>query len=128
MNRMTAEEYREYLASRKRGDKYGNTKTVVDGITFDSEVEANRYAELKMLEKAGNITELERQKKFELQPAFTHKGHRYNAIFYVCDFFYKQGDKYIIEDVKSAITKTNAVYKLKKKMMLYKGYEIQEIE
>lgn len=125
MNRMTAKQYREYVA--KKRSKYNNRKTQIDGITFDSEKEALRYAELKMLEKAGKITELERQKRFELQPAFYYQGHKQRAIFYVCDFFYRQGDKYIIEDVKSPITKNNAVYKLKKKMMLYRGYEIKEI-
>jgi len=36
--------------------KYGNKKTVVDGITFDSMREANRYRELKLLERAGKVT------------------------------------------------------------------------
>lgn len=127
MNKMTAKQYREYVVKKEKRSKYNNRKTQIDGITFDSEKEALRYAELKMLEKAGKITELERQKRFELQPAFYYQGHKQRAIFYVCDFFYRQGDKYIIEDVKSPITKNNAVYKLKKKMMLYRGYEIKEI-
>lgn len=127
MIRMTTKQYREYVAKKEKRSKYNNKKTQIDGITFDSEKEALRYAELKMLEKAGKITELERQKRFELQPAFCYQGHKQRAIFYVCDFFYRQGDKYIIEDVKSPITKNNAVYKLKKKMMLYRGYEIKEI-
>ena len=127
MNRMTAKQYREYLTKREKRNKYNNRKTEIDGITFDSEKEAMRYAELKMLEKNGIITELERQKKFELQPTFYYKGAKQRPIYYVCDFFYKQDDKYIIEDVKSPITKNNAVYKLKKKMMLYRGYEVKEI-
>ena len=49
--------------------KYGNKKVQVDGITFDSRKEANRYAELKMLEKCGAIKQLELQKKFVLIPA-----------------------------------------------------------
>lgn len=109
-------------------NKYGNIETVVDGIKFDSKKEAMRYAELKLMEKNGFISELELQKKFELQPSFyDSEGHKQRPIFYVCDFFYKQADKYIIEDVKSAITRNNAVYKLKKKMMAYRGYEIKEI-
>lgn len=127
MIRITSKQYNEYVIKKEKRSKYNNRKTQIDGITFDSEKEALRYAELKMLEKAGKITELERQKKFELQPAFYYQGHKQRAIFYVCDFFYRQGDKYIIEDVKSPITKNNAVYKLKKKMMLYRGYEIKEI-
>lgn len=112
----------------RRRNKYGAHKTQLDGITFDSQKEAMRYAELKLLEKAGVIQDLQLQKKFELQPAFTDStGHRQRPIFYVCDFFYRQDDKYIIEDVKSPVTAENAVYKLKRKMMMYRGYEIKEI-
>ena len=125
-NRMTAAEYREYISKRKKGDKYNNTKTTLDGINFDSEKESMRYAELKILEKAGAITDLERQKKFILQPSFYYQGKKQRPIIYICDFYYKQNGKEIIEDVKSEATKNNAVYKLKKKMMLYKGYEIKE--
>ena len=96
-------------------------------MKFDSEKELNRYIDLEQLQKAGIISELERQKSFELQPAFTNRsGQRRRAIFYVCDFFYKQEGKYIIEDVKSPITQNNAVYRMKKKMMEYRGWEIKE--
>lgn len=108
-------------------NKYRNRKTELDGIIFDSVKEANRYAELKLLQKAGVISELELQKKFELQPGFYFQGRRQRPIYYVCDFFYRQGDNYIIEDVKSPITKNNQVYKLKKKMMMYRGYEVKEV-
>lgn len=108
-------------------NKYRNKITKLDGITFDSQREAERYAELKMLEKAGIISDLQLQKKFELQPSFLHNGRRQKAINYVCDFYYKENGNYVIEDVKSPITKNNAVYKLKKKMMLYRGLEIKEV-
>jgi hypothetical protein len=49
---------------RARRNKYGATKTTIDGITFDSKKEAQRYCELRLLQKAGEITHL------ELQPAF----------------------------------------------------------
>lgn len=106
--------------------KYRNIKTELDGITFDSKKEAYRYAELKLLEKGGVIKDLQRQVKFELQPSFYYQGKKQRPIIYICDFYYKQNGKEIIEDVKSEATKNNAVYKLKKKMMLYKGYEIKE--
>src|SRR5574344_1314908 len=54
---------------RKRSMKYRSKRTVVDGITFDSKKEANRYCELKLLEKSGEIKNLELQKKFVLIPA-----------------------------------------------------------
>ena len=111
----------------RSNSKYGNIKVEYDGQKFDSIKERNRYAELQLLQKAGEISELQRQVKFELQPAFYHAGHKLRPIIYVCDFFYKEKDKYIIEDVKSPATKNNGVYKLKKKMMLYRGYEIREM-
>ena len=45
--------------------KYGARKTIVDGITFDSKKEANRYRELKLLEDAGEIEKLKMQVAFE---------------------------------------------------------------
>jgi hypothetical protein len=107
-------------------NKFHDKKTVIDRITFDSQKEGMRYCELKLLQKAGVISELERQKKFELQPAFYYQGRKQRPIYYVCDFYYREGDKYIIEDVKSPITRNNQVYKLKKKIMMYKGYEVRE--
>ena len=56
--------------------KYQNHKTVIDGIAFDSKLEANRYAELKVLEKAGIISQLQLQPSFELIPAFTKNGNK----------------------------------------------------
>lgn len=111
----------------RSNSKYGNIKVEYDGQKFDSLKERNRYAELQLLQKAGEISELQRQVKFELQPAFYHAGHKIRPIIYVCDFVYKENDKQVIEDVKSPATRNNAVYKLKKKMMLYRGYEIKEI-
>lgn len=122
---LTIEEFRDLQAMKKT--KYGNKKAIVDDIEFASRKEARRYCELRMLEKAGAIQDLQLQKKFELQPAFYYQGHKQRPIYYVCDFFYVEKGKHIIEDVKSPATKNNAVYKLKKKMMLYRGYEIREI-
>ena len=118
--------------------KYGNTKTKVDDILFDSKKEAMRYAELKTMEKAGLISGLERQKRFELQPRFRRHGKTYRAIYYYADFTYYDetpngeisGDltRWVVEDVKSPATRRNATYKLKKKMMAYvHGIEIKEI-
>lgn len=116
---------------RKRQSKYGNQKIEFDGHMFDSKLEARRYSELKLLEKAGEIKELELQKAFVIQPSFfDDKGKRQTAIKYIADFVYwekrEAGWKYIIEDVKSPATKKDRVYKLKKKMMAYNGYVISE--
>lgn len=72
-----------------------------------------RYAELKMLERAGEISELELQPRFELCPATKHG----RAIFYVADFRYRENGEVIVEDVKGHKTE---VYKLKKKLLLAK--------
>ena len=103
-------------------NKYGNRKTVVDGITFDSQKEASRYQELRMLERAGEITGLVRQQKIELIP----KTKLYRACYYVCDFIYfdKRENKTIYEDVKGVRTKE---YLLKRKLLYWRhGIEIKE--
>lgn len=111
-------------------NKYGNRKCKIDGFTFDSMKEGRRYAELKILLREGLIKDLELQKQFELQPGFIDAdGKRIRPIYYRADFCYTDTEtgKMVVEDVKSAATKT-AVYKLKKKMMAYKGITIKEIE
>ena len=55
-------------------NKYNAKKTEVNGIIFDSRKEAGRYVELKMLEKAGYITDLKLQQKFILMPAQKKNG------------------------------------------------------
>jgi hypothetical protein len=69
--------------------KYGAVKTTVDGIEFDSKAEARRYTELRLLEHAGEIRDLELQPRYELLPAFVDaEGVRHRAIEYVADFRY----------------------------------------
>lgn len=109
-------------------NKYGNKKTVLDGITFDSIREAERYAELKLMEKAGMIQGLERQMPFTLQEGFRDKyGKWQRAIKYVADFTYYMNGEFIIEDVKSPATRQDKVYKLKKKMLMKQGLYITEV-
>lgn len=67
---ISAAEYRN-LASKPRKHKYGAKRTVVDGITFDSQREAAYYAELKLRERAGEITSVEMQKPFVLSAFLT---------------------------------------------------------
>lgn len=93
-------------------NKYRNIKTIVDGIRFDSKREAERYSELKLLERAGVITDLKLQPKFELIPK--HNGNR--ALTYIADFSYTEGGEKIIEDVKGMETKE---FKIKKKLFEY---------
>jgi hypothetical protein len=97
--------------------KYHSRKVTVNGITFDSKREANRYCELALLEKAGQITELELQKEFTLIPSQRIDGKVVErACKYKADFSYMENGKHIVEDTKGFKTKD---YIIKRKLMLY---------
>jgi hypothetical protein len=101
-------------------NKYGNKQTKIDGYTFDSKNEARRYLELKMLVKAREITNLIVHPTYELQEAFKDTTGAHNrAIYYESDFEYTDLKKkdIVVEDVKGMKTE---VYKLKRKLFLYK--------
>lgn len=68
--------------------KYNNKKTQIDMYVFDSAKEAKRYKELKYLEMAGEISNLELQPRFLLQESFRKNGKTYRKIEYVADFKY----------------------------------------
>lgn len=78
--------------------KYRNKKTVLDGITFDSNLEAKRWQELQLLERAGQITGLERQVPFPLIVNGA-KVCTYNA-----DFVYFENGERVVEDAKGMKT------------------------
>ena len=116
-----------------------NAKTVsIQGEVFDSKKEARRFLELKELEKTGFISELQRQKKFQLIPAQYEEGTRgprggykkgkllEREVAYYADFVYYDEIKkeYVIEDTKGVRTPE---YIIKRKLMLWlKGYQIKE--
>lgn len=102
--------------------KYHNTKTVADGIKFDSKLEAERYAQLKSLERAGVIRGLELQPSFELLPSFRKNGKTWRKTVYKADFRYIlcEDDSYIIEDVKGSTAVITDVFRLKQKLFEYK--------
>lgn len=118
------------ILRNKSNNKYHNKKITINGITFDSKLEAKRYTELLYMQKANLIKDLELQPKFELQPSFKKNNKTYRKIEYVADFKYYDVKKgiVVVEDTKSPITKTQ-VYILKKKMFEYKypDLEITEI-
>ena len=101
----------------------------VDGIRFDSQKEAKRYQELLIMQKAGLIRGLERQKRFLLIPS-QRIGKKVveRECVYVADFVYLKEDKVIVEDVKGY--KGGGAYQvftIKRKLMLQK-YGIRVIE
>lgn len=102
--------------------KYNNTKIRVDGRLFDSKAEAARWQELQLLERVGEITELERQVEYELIPK--QKGER--AVKYIADFRYIDHDgKTVVEDTKGVKT---PVYILKRKLLLWvHGIRVVEV-
>ena len=102
--------------------KYGNTKIRVDGRLFDSKAEAARWQELQLLERAGEITELERQVEYELIPK--QKGER--AVKYIADFRYVDNDgKTVVEDTKGVKT---PAWIIKRKLMLrVHGIRVREV-
>lgn len=105
-------------------NKYHNKKCIYKDMTFDSKKERDYYVILEMMLKNNQITDLKTQVKFELQPSFKFNGKTIRSISYIADFTYIKDGKLIIVDTKGYRTE---VYKLKKKMMQYKGLEIKEI-
>lgn len=100
------------MASRFSQNKYKAKRTTVDGMTFHSQKEARRYVELKLLERAGEIQNLQLQRKFPLEVGGVKIGS------YIADFAYRdlrpRVTEFIVEDVKGFKT---PVYRLKKKLM-----------
>ena len=106
------------------GSKYHAKKTTVDGITFDSKREADRYIVLKGMEEDGTIESLRRQVRYELVPAFDVDGRHYRPVYYVADFVYREDGHEVVEDVKGMRTD---VYKLKSKLFARRyGMSIKE--
>ena len=108
--------------------KYGNRKITVDGITFDSQKEAVRYQELLLLQRAGQIFNLQRQVPFVLIPKQERNGKVVErAVVYKADFVYNENGEDIVEDVKSEATKTKE-YIIKRKLLLWQfGIRIREV-
>ena len=136
---------------RKNNTKLNNKSIVIDGIEFQSTKEGNRYCELKLLQRAGKISDLELQKKYELIPAqyeIVETGEYYKvgerkgqpktkrvcieqSVVYIADFVYRQNGQVVVEDVKGYRDPASATYAkfvLKRKMMLWiHGIRIKEI-
>ena len=98
--------------------KYGNKKTIVNGITFDSKKEAEYYVKLLAIMAAGLIEKITIQPRYILQDSFEKRGKKFRKMEYVADFEVQYVDGYTeVIDVKGMKTD---VYKLKKKMFEYK--------
>lgn len=128
-----------------RSNKYKARKITRDGVTYDSLKEYRRFCDLSLLQRAGAITDLQRQVPFELIPAqyeeiptgeVYQRGEREGqpktkrvcveqSVSYVADFVYNKDGQKVVEDTKGFKTKD---YILKRKMMLYfHGIKIKEV-
>lgn len=115
----------------EKKQKYGNNKKEVNDIVFHSEKEADRYLELRLKERLGEIEGLTLQPCFILAPAVKFEGATTTKepLRYFADFTYycKKRSKQIIEDVKSTATARSPVYRIKKHLMKsVLGLEITE--
>ncbi|WP_410951243.1 DUF1064 domain-containing protein [Pseudomonas sp. S1(2024)] len=112
-NRMSAAQFRELNSQAAKGKKGRNGKFNAIVITtsegrFDSKMEYQRYLNLKLMLRAGEITDLQRQVPYELTAGGIH------ICTYVADFVYKKQDVTVVEDVKGFRTQE---YRLKRRLM-----------
>jgi hypothetical protein len=99
--------------------KYRAKPVVVDNIRFASQKEAKRYGELKLLQMAGNISDLKLQERFSIEINGVH------ICDYLADFCYTENGERITEDVKGVKTD---VYRIKRLLMwAVLGVEIMEV-
>lgn len=109
--------------------KYYNRKVrTYDGLIHDSKREARRWNELLLLQRAGQIKDLQRQVKFVLIPAQREPkiigkrgGIKQGKIIerecsYIADFVYYENGLMVVEDTKGVRTKD---YIIKRKLLLY---------
>lgn len=135
---------RVYIPQKKE-NKYHAKKVKEDGVVYASKKEHRRYCELKMLERAGKISNLRTQVKYELIPSQWEEietdevyvrgsktGQKKKkkkcveqGVSYIADFVYCEGDKEIVEDAKGM---RPSDYVIKRKLMLYiLGIKVVEV-
>ena len=99
-------------------NKYNNKKVTIDGIEFDSKIEARYYEYLKELEKQGVVSEFLLQKKYLLLEGFDKNGKRIRPIHYIADFEVHYTDGRIeVVDIKGFETPD---FRIKKKLFEYR--------
>ena len=115
--------------STSKKSKYGNKKTprIVNGIEvkFDSIKEARYYDKLYLRAKAGQITELTLQPKYELIPTIKWNGKTLRKITYSADFRYVENGKTYVIDVKGMLTD---VYKIKMRLFVSQNPDVIFLE
>jgi hypothetical protein len=104
--RVTAAEANKLMKTKQ--NKYGAKKVTVGDETWDSQLEYSRWCDLVLMEKAGEITELQRQVEFPYE-------ENDKVVFvYVADVVYSRSGTRVVEDAKGMRT---PVFNLKKKLI-----------
>lgn len=89
--------YEDGLVSSEKLEGHGGVKE-----KYDSRKEYRRCLELRLLEKAGRISNLQRQTSFLISSAFVDsEGKKHRAITYCADFIYVEDGLEVVEDVKA---------------------------
>jgi hypothetical protein len=110
---------------KRGGQKYRNKRHETPDGTFDSEAEYRHWCHLKIRQRVGEISQLQRQVVFELAPSVVVQGRKRPPIRYIADMQYQEQGKTIVADVKGAVTPE---YRIKRHLMMsVHGIEIQEI-
>jgi len=110
VNYISVDEFNRLYRHKNQANKYNAKEAFIDGHRFASHDEARRYAELRLMERAGEISDLEVHPRFILQDGFRDKysGKWINKISYTADFSYRRKGRQVVEDVKSKPTMTTA--------------------
>jgi len=124
---LTATQMRDAPVEKVQGkQKFGNEKVKDGDMVFDSKAEHRRWPHLKIRQRLGEISDLQRQVPFELIPRLEKPsgGHERPTV-YLADYTYRENGELVVEDVKGAVTPE---FRLKRKLMLFRhGIEIREI-
>lgn len=105
-----AADYLALGAKQRKGAKYGNTITELDGHRFDSLAELRRYGDLQAMLAAGEITSLVMHPRYKLIVGGVL------VCTYSADFRYVRDGVEVVEDVKSEPTRRKEAYRIKKKL------------
>ncbi|OTU33986.1 DUF1064 domain-containing protein [Acinetobacter pittii] len=128
-SKVTRGSKKEKLKSNR--NKFNASKIKLDGMTFDSNKEFKRYIELKAMQQRAEIFNLQHHTKFELAPKTKLEGEKRTkpALRYYADFTYFTADgAFVVEDVKSVVTRKLPSYRNKKHLMkTVHGIDIREV-
>ena len=113
--------------ARKGFNKYGAKKATLGGIKFDSKKEMQRYTELQLLQRGGEISYLERQVKLDLVgrdgPLLTRTGRKMRI---TVDFRYTDNRTGLTvwEDAKGYPTRD---YEVRRSVAAAMGVDVTEV-